>query len=128
MTERLFNTRDAALILGVSQRTIRDRIKRGELKAHRVPGRPGELNKSHWRIPQSSIDTWLQANTYEPLAAPRPLVGNPDVQTKQLKRAVEILETQSLYGDREVVTKDILKELQEALNELELDSPIDLEE
>lgn len=49
---------DAAIYTGLTERTLRERISAGQLRAYRANDRPG----SHYRIKREDLDSMIEAN------------------------------------------------------------------
>ena len=62
--EKQYAAKEAAAILGLSPDTVLRLIRRGELRAWKLPGSNGRRKRQYevWRIPQSELVRFIKRN------------------------------------------------------------------
>jgi excisionase family DNA binding protein len=63
--EKMYAVKEAAAILGFSPDTVLRLIRRGELRAWKLPGSDGRRKRQYevWRIPHSELVRFLKRNS-----------------------------------------------------------------
>jgi excisionase family DNA binding protein len=62
--EKMYSVKEAGAMLGFSRDTVLRQIRRGRLKAWKLPGE-GDRRKRHyecWRVPESSLAAFMRGN------------------------------------------------------------------